>query len=75
MQVKMPQLRPEMDKGLLVAWLKNPGDKVDQGDPLYEIESDKVVSQIAADCGGTLTQQLAEEGDEVQVDQVVAIIE
>ncbi len=75
MQVKMPQLRPQMESGLLVAWLKNPGDKVEQGEPLYEIESDKVVSQIASDFSGTLKQVLAEEGDEVQVDQVLATIE
>ena len=75
MQVKMPQLRPQMESGLLVAWLKNPGDQVEQGEPLYEIESDKVVSQIASDFSGTLTQVLAEEGDEVQVDQVLATIE
>lgn len=75
MQVKMPQLRPQMESGLLVAWLKNPGDKVEQGEPLYEIESDKVVSQIASDFSGTLKQVLAEEGDEVQVDQILATIE
>ena len=47
-QIKMPKLRPEMESGVVCAWLKEEGQQVLAGEPLYEIETDKVVSQIEA---------------------------
>ena len=74
-ELKMPKLRPEMEKGVLCAWLKEEGDRVDAGEPLYEIETDKVVNQIEATESGVLKKQLCEEGDTVDVESPVAILE
>lgn len=74
-QIKMPQLRPEMDKGVLCAWLKEEGEEITAGEPLFEIETDKVVNQIEATESGILKKQLFEEGDTVSVETPVAEIE
>lgn len=74
-ELVMPKLRPEMEKGVLCAWLKEEGDAVTAGEPLFEIETDKVVNQIEATQDGVLKKQLCEEGDTVDVEAPVAILE
>lgn len=74
-KLTMPKLRPEMESGVLCAWLKEEGDPVAAGEPLYEIETDKVVNQIEATEDGVLKKQLFEEGDTVDVEAPVAILE
>lgn len=74
-QLSMPKLRPEMTSGVLCAWLKEEGETVRAGEPLYEIETDKVVNQIEATESGVLKKQLQEEGDEVEAGAPVAILE
>ena len=73
--VNMPKLSPEMESGVLCAWLKDEGDAVEVGDALFEIETDKVVNQIEATEAGTLKKQLFEEGDTVPVNEAVAVME
>ena len=73
-KLTMPRLRPEMENGVLCAWLKEEGDTVAAGEPLYEIETDKVVNQIEATEDGILQKQLCEEGDTVEVESPVAIL-
>jgi len=73
--IVMPRLRPEMEKGVLCAWLKNEGEEIHKGEALYEIETDKVVNQIEATEDGILRRQLCEEGDSVAVETPVAILE
>ena len=73
--IVMPRLRPEMGKGVLCAWLKEEGETVSAGEPLFEIETDKVVNQIEATQDGVLKKQLIEEGDTVDVETPVAILE
>lgn len=74
-ELTMPKLRPEMKNGVLCAWLKEEGDTVTVGEPLFEIETDKVVNQIEATESGVLKKQLFEEGDTVNVETPVAILE
>lgn len=74
-KLTMPKLRPEMEKGVLCAWLKEEGDAVAIGEALFEIETDKVVNQIEATESGILKKQLCEEGDTVDVESPVAILE
>lgn len=73
--IVMPRLRPEMEKGVLCAWLKEEGEPVSAGEPLFEIETDKVVNQIEATQDGVLKKQLIGEGDTVDVETPVAILE
>jgi pyruvate/2-oxoglutarate dehydrogenase complex dihydrolipoamide acyltransferase (E2) component len=74
-ELTMPKLRPEMESGVLCAWLKEEGDDVAAGEPIFEIETDKVVNQIEATESGVLKKQLCEEGDTVGVEAPVAILE
>ena len=74
-KINMPKLAPEMESGVLCAWLKEEGDTVTVGEPLFEIETDKVVNQIEATESGILKRQLVEEGDTVPVETAVAILE
>jgi len=74
-QLALPRLRPEMTSGVLCAWLKEEGEAVKAGEPVYEIETDKVVNQIEATEDGILKKQLCEEGDEVAAGSAVAILE
>ena len=74
-KIAMPKLRPEMRAGVLCAWLKEEGEAVAAGEPLFEIETDKVVNQIEATESGILKKQLFEEGDTVDVETPVALLE
>ncbi len=72
--VTMPQLGMTQDTGLLVAWLKTPGDVVAKGDILFEVETDKSTVEVEADIDGYLAATLANAGEEVPVGDPVAII-
>ena len=74
-KINMPKLGPDMETGILCAWLKEEGEPVTAGEPLFEIETIKVVNQIEATESGVLKQQLAEEGDLVAVNTAVAVLE
>ena len=74
-EIKMPKLRPEMKEGVLCAWLKEEGDRVSVGEPVFEIETDKVVNQVESTENGVIKKLLFEEGNTVAVDTAVAIIE
>lgn len=74
-KINMPKLAPEMESGVLCAWLKEECDTVAAGEPLFEIETNKVVNQVEATVSGVLKKQLAEEGDTVCVDTAVAVVE
>ena len=74
-KINMPKLAPEMESGVLCAWLKEEGESVAAGEPLFEIETNKVVNQVEATVSGVLKKQLAEEGDTVDVNAAVAVVE
>ncbi len=74
-KINMPKLAPEMESGILCAWLKEEGESVAAGEPLFEIETNKVVNQVEATTSGVLKKQLVEEGDTVRVDTAVAVVE
>ena len=74
-KINMPKLGPDMENGVLCAWLKEEGDHITAGEPLFEIETNKVVNQIEATESGVLKRQLVEEGDTVAVDEAVAVLE
>ena len=67
-EIKMPKLRPEMKEGVLCAWLKEEGDRVSVGEPVFEIETDKVVNQVESTENGVIKKLLFEDGDTVAVE-------
>ncbi|HLF87675.1 MAG TPA: dihydrolipoamide acetyltransferase family protein [Anaerolineales bacterium] len=70
----MPALEMAQDTGKLLRWLKKEGERVTKGEPLMEIETDKVTVEIEAAATGTLTGFRAREGDDIPVGQVIALI-
>jgi pyruvate dehydrogenase E2 component (dihydrolipoamide acetyltransferase)/2-oxoglutarate dehydrogenase E2 component (dihydrolipoamide succinyltransferase) len=72
--VTMPQLGMAQDTGVLVHWLKVPGDEVAADDVLFEVETDKSTMEVEAGRKGWLAATLAEAGEEVPVGDPVAII-
>jgi pyruvate dehydrogenase E2 component (dihydrolipoamide acetyltransferase) len=70
----MPKMGDAMEEGTLLRWLKQVGDEVDEGEPLAEIETDKVTLEIEATESGTLTQTLVEEGQAVPIGTPIATI-
>lgn len=73
--IVVPKLRTEESKAIMAAWLKEKGDRVEAGDALYEIETEKVVNQIEATSAGILTDVFVEEGDDVTAGQLIGAIE
>ena len=73
-RVVMPALEMAQDTGTLLRWLKHEGEQVQRGEPLMEIETDKVTLEIESGGSGVLTQVSAGPGDEVPVGQVIALL-
>jgi len=71
--VKVPSVGESITSGVIGSWKRKNGDSVESGDPLFEIETDKVTSEVFAETSGTL-EILVAEGTEVKVGQVVAHI-
>lgn len=73
-QVKMPQLGLTMTAGTVARWLKAEGDPVTKGEVMFEVETDKITSEVESGTDGILRRIIAKKGDEVPVQGVVAII-
>ena len=73
-KVIMPQMGESIFEGTLTKWLKKLGDKVERDEPLFEISTDKVDSEIPSPAAGTLQEVLVKEGQTVQINTVVAVI-
>src|SRR5919201_695471 len=72
--VIMPALGMAQDTGKVLHWRKAPGEAVVQGEPLVEVETDKVTVEIEAPASGVLANVTVAPGDEVPVGQVIAVI-
>lgn len=72
-EVKLPRLGQGMESGTIVKWLKSEGESVEKGEPLYELDTDKVTQEVEADISGVLLKIAVEEG-EVPVGQTIAVI-
>ena len=73
-EVKMPQLGMNQDTAVVVAWFKKEGDKIEKGDPLFEVETDKATMEVEAQKEGYLSKIKVDEGSEVPVGQLLALI-
>jgi pyruvate dehydrogenase E2 component (dihydrolipoamide acetyltransferase) len=72
--VTLPRLGQGMESGTIVRWLKSEGDKVEKGEPLYELDTEKVTQEVEADASGVLLKILANEGEEIEVGKAIAVI-
>jgi pyruvate dehydrogenase E2 component (dihydrolipoamide acetyltransferase) len=72
-EIKLPRLGQGMESGTIVKWLKSEGQKVEKGEPLYELDTDKVTQEVEADASGVLLKIAVSEG-EVEVGKTIAVI-
>jgi pyruvate dehydrogenase E2 component (dihydrolipoamide acetyltransferase) len=72
-EIKLPRLGQGMESGTIVKWLKSEGDDVQKGEPLYELDTDKVTQEVEADASGVLLRISVQEG-EVEVGKTIAVI-
>ncbi|CCA90455.1 biotin/lipoyl-containing protein [Novosphingobium sp. PP1Y] len=73
--VVLPQYGMGMQDGEIVKWLKGPGDKVEEGENLVEVEAAKTTVEVPSPVSGTLLQIVAQEGETVDVRAPIAVIE
>lgn len=74
MEIKVPELAESITEGTVASWLKQPGDHVEKGEAIVELETDKVNIEVPSDEAGTLTEVMAAEGDTVRVGETIAVI-
>ena len=72
--VIMPKQGLQMTEGLITKWLKKVGDEVKEGEPLFEMETDKLTITIDSSFSGTLLKIIRDEGEEVPITEPIAVI-
>src|SRR5438270_12543708 len=74
-EVVMPQMGESIAEGTITKWLKNVGDHVQRAEPLFEISTDKYDAEIPSPASGTLTDIKFKEGETVEINTVVAVLD
>src|SRR5258708_6284928 len=72
--VVMPKMGESITEGTILRWLKKPGDAIQKDEPILEISTDKVDTEVPAPVAGTLLEQKAQEKETVAVGALIAII-
>src|SRR3954451_17292254 len=72
-QVTLPRLGQGMETGTIVRWLKSEGESVEKGEPLFELDTEKVTQEVEAEASGVLLKIEVESG-EVAVGRTIAVI-
>src|SRR3984957_3229878 len=70
----MPQLGETVTEGTIIRWLKQVGDTIAQDEPLFEVSTDKVDSEVPSPAAGVLTEILVPEGETVDVGARLAVV-
>ncbi len=73
-EIIVPELAESITEGTIARWLKQPGEAVERGEFIVELETDKVNVEIISEEAGTVQELLFEEGDTVEVGQVIATV-
>src|SRR5216684_2044880 len=74
-EVVMPQMGESIAEGTITKWLKQVGARVERDEPLFEISTDKVDAEIPSPAAGILTEIRFKEGETVEVNTVVAMLD
>ena len=72
--VTLPQLGETVTEGTITQWFKNVGDTVAADEPLFEVSTDKVDTEVPSPVSGVLTEIRVPEGDTVDVGTVIAVV-
>jgi pyruvate dehydrogenase E2 component (dihydrolipoamide acetyltransferase) len=73
--IAMPKLGYDMESGKVSSWLKRPGDRVERGEPIAEIETEKATVEMESTASGTLAEIVAEPGAELPVGEVIGYLD
>ncbi len=73
-EIIMPKLGQTMERGKILRWLKKEGERVEKGETLLEVETDKAVLEVEARGSGILRRRLAQEGEVVPVAKIIGYI-
>jgi pyruvate/2-oxoglutarate dehydrogenase complex dihydrolipoamide acyltransferase (E2) component len=73
--VTMPNLGYDMEEGTVQTWLKKVGDRVERGEPIAEVETDKTTVEMEAMASGTVAEIVVDEGATAAVGAVIAVLE
>ena len=73
-EIIVPELAESITEGTISRWIKQPGENVERGEFIVELETDKVNVEIISEEAGIVQEHLAAEGDTVEVGQVIAIV-
>ncbi|MCG1029743.1 2-oxoglutarate dehydrogenase complex dihydrolipoyllysine-residue succinyltransferase [Virgibacillus halodenitrificans] len=71
-EIKIPELAESITEGTIAEWLVKEGDKVEKGDPVVELETDKVNVEVNSDYAGVITEIVQGEGEDVEVGDIIA---
>lgn len=71
----LPRVGSSMEEGTIVAWKIKVGESFTTGQPIYDLETDKVTMEIEAQTNGTLLEIVVREGDNVEVGKTIAVID
>ena len=74
-KLKLAAVGMNMEEATIIQWLKRPGDSFTKGEPLNEIETEKVTQEVEAPGDGTMVQILVAEDEDAAVDQEVCIVD
>ncbi|WP_339250193.1 2-oxoglutarate dehydrogenase complex dihydrolipoyllysine-residue succinyltransferase [Sporosarcina sp. FSL W8-0480] len=73
-EIRVPELAESITEGTIAKWLKQPGESVEKGEFIVELETDKVNVEVISEEAGVVQELLAAEGDTVEVGQVIAVV-
>ena len=73
-RVVMPQMGESITEGTITKWNKKPGEPVERDEPLFEITTDKVDTEVPSPAAGVLEQILVQEGETVAVGTIVGMV-
>jgi pyruvate dehydrogenase E2 component (dihydrolipoamide acetyltransferase) len=74
-EVRLPQLRDDVEESLIVIWFVSEGDRVEKGDRLVEVQTEKAIADIEAEESGTIREILIERGETARAGEVLAVID
>jgi len=75
LELRLPPRAGDQEYATVQNWLKAAGDRVAEGEPIVEVDTDKVTEEVVSPLTGVVLEILAAEGDEIKVGDVLAILE
>ena len=73
--LKLSRVGMNMEEATITRWHKKPGDAFKKGEPLYDIETEKVNMEVEAPCDGIMIEPKIAEGDNAEVGQIVCLVD